>query len=161
MLAVVADRNDLAAVSGGADAVGIRAFIACRGGDDKAHIPQFIDLLDKVRRFVEPLAVRCAHGNVDNIDTEPAAVLHDPVDAGYNMRDHAFPIFVEDLYRYNAGFRRHAAKCPPAERPVSGRNTGDMRAMSVVIVRGAPAVDGIVPARDTCSKIRVGTDSAV
>lgn len=161
MFAIVADRNDLAAVSGRADAVGSRAFIACRGGDDKAHIPQFIDLLDEVRRFVETLAVRRAHGNVDDIDTEPAAVLHDPVNSGDNMRDHAFPMFIKDLYGYNAGFRRHAAKCPPAERPVSGRNTGDVRAVSVVIVRGVPAVDGIVPARDTCSKIRVGTDSAV
>lgn len=153
--------DNFPAVSGGAYAIRRGPFISGGRDDDHTGIPQFVYFLDEIGLLIEAFAVRAPDRNIYDIDAETCPVFNDPVDAGYNVRDHSFAVPVENFHRYDVCLRRHAAECAAAEHAVSGGDAGDMRSVAVVVVRIVFSVYCVVPPTDSVAEVRVAGDAAV
>lgn len=161
VFAVISYGNDLPAVSGGADAIRRGPLIARGGYDDHPDVPQFVYFFDKIGLLAESFAVSASDRNIYDIDAEARPVFDDPVDAEYNVRNHSLAVPVENFYGYNICLRRNAAEHASAEHAASGGDAGDVRSVTVVVIRIVFSVYCVVPSADSVAKVRVAGDSAV
>ena len=111
--------------------------------------------------FIKTVAVGSPDGYVYDIDAEFGPVFHNPVNAGDNMWNHSFSVFIENFDGNDAGFRGHPPIGAPAAHAVSRRDSCDMRPVAVVIVGSGFAVYCIVPPIDSIAKVWMPGNSTV
>ena len=111
--------------------------------DDKPLLPEGFHAADERGIFIKMSAPAASDRDIDDPDIILSVMSEQPADSGKNIFDVALPLLVENLDHDKMAVRSDALVAFSAGVAVSGDDSCNMRAMSVVIIKVRTMVYGI------------------